>query len=177
LGEPGFGTAIIGLKPKPPASVAVSGTAPLLNSEPLRISGLNAGEPGLQVPDISDVPKPAAAFVVISVASTGKFAVAPAASVAGHSWMAPGALFTIELPKLNWIAPSVPPGRMAGSGELAGAANVGGCVELGGVVELGGAVVFGIVATWAKLGPPLSEKIAAAVRNKTRTYTSSAISD
>jgi hypothetical protein len=150
--------------------VAVSGTAPLLNSEPLRISGLDAGEPGLQVPDISDVPNPAAAFVVISVASAGKFAVAPAVPVAGHIWMMPGVLPAMELPKSNWIAPSVPPGMPAGSG-------VGACVELGGAVELGGIVVFGTVAIWATLGPQLSEKIAAAVRNKTRTCTSCAISD
>jgi hypothetical protein len=157
--------------------VAVSGTAPSLNSEPLRISGLDAGEPGLQVPDISDVPKPAAAFVVISVASTGKFAVAPAVPVAGHIWMMPGVLPAMELPKLNWIAPSVPPGMPAGRGKFAGPANVGACVELGGVVELGGAVVFGTVAIWAKLGPQLSERIAAAVRNKCRICTSCAISD
>lgn len=177
LGEPGLGTATRGLRPKPPASVAVSGTAPSLNSEPLRISGLDAGEPGLQVPDISDVPNPAAAFVVMSVASTGKFAVAPAVPAAGHIWMMPGVLPAMELPKSNWIAPSAPPGAPAGSGKFAGAANVGACVELGGAVELGGTVVFGTVAIWAKPGPQLSEKIAAAVRNKTRTCASRAISD
>jgi hypothetical protein len=151
--------------------VALSGTAPSLNSEPLRISGLDAGEPGLQVPDISEVPNPGAAFVVISVASTGKFAIAPAVPVAGHIWMTPGVLPAIELPKLNWIAPSVPPGVPAGNGKFAGAANVGACVELGGVVALG------TIAIWAKLVPQPSEEITAAVRNKSRICTSFAISD
>jgi hypothetical protein len=84
LGEPGLGTAIRGLKPKPPASVAVRGTAPSLKSEPLRISGLEAGDPGLQFPDNSEVPNEGAAFVVISVSSTGKFAIAPSVPVAEH---------------------------------------------------------------------------------------------
>jgi hypothetical protein len=46
--------------------------------------GLGAGEPALQLPDIVDVPNPAGAFVVASVASTGISALDPAVSVVGQ---------------------------------------------------------------------------------------------
>jgi hypothetical protein len=151
--------------------VALSGTAPSLNCELLKIPGLDAGEPELQVPDISDVPNPEAASVVTSVASAGKFAIAPAVPVAGHIWMVPGALPTIGFPKLNWIPPSVPPGVPAGRGKFAVPGNVGACVETGGVVALGKAAI------WAKLVPQPSEKTAAAARNKSRIWASCAISD
>jgi hypothetical protein len=109
--------------------------------------GLDAGELGLQLPDIADVPNPGAPFVVISVASTGKFAVVAAIPGAGHIWMAPGMLPPIGVPKLNWIAPSVRPAALAGRDGLARPPNVGACVELGGIV------VLGIAAIWAKLVP------------------------
>jgi hypothetical protein len=133
--------------------------------------GLDAGEPALQLPDIADVPNPAGAFVVASVASTGKFAVDPAISPAGHIWMAPRPLPTIGLPKLSCIVPSVFAAAPGGGNEFACPGNVGACVELGIAVALGTA------ATWAKHVPQPSETIAAAVRNKRRICASCAISD
>jgi hypothetical protein len=170
LGVVETGTLIRGLSPDPPASVALSGSAPSLNSDSVMIPGLDAGELALQLPDIADVPNPGAPFVVASVASTGKFALAPAVPVVGHIWMAPG-LPPIGLPKLSWIAPSVLPWVPAGRGKFAGPANVGACVELGGVV------VLGTVAIWAKPVPQRSKKIAATVRNKSRICASCAIFD
>jgi hypothetical protein len=133
--------------------------------------GLDAGEPALQVPDIADVPNPAGAFVVASVASTGKFAVEPAIPLAGHVWMAPRPLPPIELPKLSWIVPSAFAAALGGGSEFACPGNVGACVELGVAVALG------ITAIWAKHVPQLSEKIVAATRNKRRICASCAISD
>jgi hypothetical protein len=46
--------------------------------------GLGAGELAMQPPDIADVPNPAGAFVVASVASTGIFADDPAIPASGQ---------------------------------------------------------------------------------------------
>jgi hypothetical protein len=67
LGAALYGTAIRGLRPNPPASVALSGTAPLLNTDSVMIPGLDAGEPALQLPDIVDVANPGTEFDVTSV--------------------------------------------------------------------------------------------------------------
>ena len=40
----GSGTAIIGLKPAPPASVTSSGSAPSLNADPVIVPGLGGGQ-------------------------------------------------------------------------------------------------------------------------------------
>jgi hypothetical protein len=84
LGAGEIGTAIRGLSPDPPPSVALSGTEPSTNSGPLMTPGLDAGEAALQLPDIADVPNPAGAFVVASVPSTGKFAVNPVIPASGQ---------------------------------------------------------------------------------------------
>jgi hypothetical protein len=171
LGTAVNGTAMRGLSPDPPPSVTLSGTAPSLNSDPLMIPGLYGAEPALQFPDISDVPNPGAPFVVASVASTGKLAVAPAVTLAGHVWITPKALPAIGPPRLSWIVPSVPATAPRGRDELAGAGYVGACVETGGAVTLGNATI------WAQLAPQPSEKTTAAVRNKNRIGASCAISD
>jgi hypothetical protein len=170
LGVGMIGTATRGLSPDPPASVALSGSAPSSNSDPVMIPGLDTGEPALQLPDTADVPNPGAPFVVASVASTGKFALTPAVLIVGHIWMAPG-LPPIVLPRLIWIVPRALATTPAGRDEFASPVNVGACVELGGNVVLGTAGI------WAKLGPQPSEKMAAAVRNKSRICASCAIFD
>jgi len=74
----GSGTAIIGLKPAPPASVTSSGSAPSLNADPVIVPGLGGGagllNPGaivgvdeLQVPASADVPNGAIANVAVVV--------------------------------------------------------------------------------------------------------------
>jgi hypothetical protein len=171
LGAAVYGTAIRGLRPNPPASVVLSGTAPSLNSDVGMMPGLDAGEPAMQFPDIAEVPNPGVEFVVASVASTGISALAPAVSAVGHVWIAPGVLVPIGLPKLNESEPSAFPAVPAGRDELAGAGNVGAWVELGGNVTLG------IAAIWAKHVSEPSEKIVAATRNKRRICASCAISD
>jgi hypothetical protein len=133
--------------------VAPVSTAPSLNCDWVIIPGLDAGVPATQDPDIPGVPNPGAAFVVASVASTGKFAVAAAVPVTGHIWMAPGALPPIGLPKLNWAVPSVPATLPGSCGAFTVPGNAGACVEAGASVELGGIVVLGTAATWAKLVP------------------------
>jgi hypothetical protein len=84
LGAIEIGPAIRGLSPNPPPSVALSGIEPSTNSDPLMTPGLGAGELATQLPDIADVPNPAGAFVVASVASTGISALDPAVSAVGQ---------------------------------------------------------------------------------------------
>jgi hypothetical protein len=116
--------------------VALSGSEPLSNSGSVKMPGLDAGELALQLPDIADVPKPAGAFVVASVASTAIFADDPAIPLAGHIWMAPRPIPAIGLPRLGGIIPSVFAAAPGGRNAFASPGNVGASVELGGVVAL-----------------------------------------
>jgi hypothetical protein len=121
----GSGTAIMGLKPVPPASVASSGSAPSLNAGPLIIPGPGggaaslkpgaiAGVNGLQVPASADVPNGAIADVPIVV--PGKplksmlESVELAMPVIGHVVMPPRTLPVagIRLPKLGRMASRAP---------------------------------------------------------------------
>ena len=56
LGQPGAGTAINGLRPDPPPSVTLSGTAPLPNVDVSTAAGEGGAEGGEQFPDKADVP-------------------------------------------------------------------------------------------------------------------------
>ena len=111
----GSGTAIIGLKPAPPASVTSSGSAPSLNADPVIVPGLGSGAAllnpgaivgvdGLQVPASADVPNGAIADVAVVApgkppTSTLEFGM----PVIGHVVMLPRAPpgEGIRLPKLG----------------------------------------------------------------------------
>jgi hypothetical protein len=113
----GSGTAIIGLKPAPPASVTSSGSAPSLNADPVIVPGLGEGEgllnpgaiagvDGLQVPASADVPNGAIADVAVVVPGKPPMLVSVvgfAIPVIGHVVMLPRAAPRggIRLPKLG----------------------------------------------------------------------------
>src|ERR1700730_9003470 len=110
----GSGTAIIGLKPAPPASVASSGSAPSPNADPVITPGLGggaallkpgaiAGVNGLQVLASADVPNGAIADVPGKpLKSMLESVVEPPMPVIGHVVMLPSAppMVGIKPPKL-----------------------------------------------------------------------------